>query len=44
MSTEDLKKQLNELNSKLEKDIEAIKAKYAKQKKDLEAALKAKKK
>mmetsp|Transcript_19750 Transcript_19750/g.27555 ORF Transcript_19750/g.27555 Transcript_19750/m.27555 type:complete len:429 (+) Transcript_19750:147-1433(+) len=44
VSTEDLKKQLNELNGKLEKDIEAIKAKFAKQKKDLEASLKAKKK
>jgi len=44
VSTDDLKKQLNEMNGKLEKELEAIKAKYAKQKKDLETALKSKKK
>lgn len=44
VSTEELKKQLSEMNGKLEKDIEAIKAKFTKQKKDLEASVKAKKK
>lgn len=43
-STEELKKLLDELPSKLDKEIEAIKAKYAKQKKDLESVLAKKKK
>lgn len=43
-STEDLKKMSHELNTKMEKEIETIKARYAKQRKDLEAAMQKKKK
>lgn len=44
LSTEELKKKLSELDSHLEKEVEAIKAKYAKQRKDVETALLKKKK
>lgn len=44
ISTQDLKKLLSELDTKVDKEIDAIKAKYAKQKKELEAALAKKKK
>lgn len=44
MSVEDLKKKLSELDSGLEKEIETIRSKYAKQKKDLEAIIQKRKK
>jgi len=43
-STEDLKKMANELSTKMDKEIEMIKARYAKQRKELEAAIQKKKK
>jgi len=42
-STEELKKLLQDLESKMDKDIEAIKAKYSKQRKDLDVAIQKKK-
>jgi len=44
LSSEELKKTLTELDSKMDKEIEAIKSKYAKQKKELDAAIQKKKK
>jgi len=44
VSTEELKKMLNDLTVKCDKEVEAIKAKYAKQRKDIETELKKKKK
>lgn len=44
LSTEELKKTLTELEAKMDKEIEEIKNKYSKQRKDLEAALQKKKK
>jgi len=44
LSSEELKKTLTELESKMDKEIEGIKSKYAKQKKELEAAIQKKKK
>eukprot|EP01119_Soliformovum_irregulare_P004214 TRINITY_DN15220_c0_g1_i1.p1 TRINITY_DN15220_c0_g1~~TRINITY_DN15220_c0_g1_i1.p1 ORF type:complete len:431 (-),score=113.41 TRINITY_DN15220_c0_g1_i1:552-1844(-) len=38
-TTEDLKKQIHDLTGKMDKEIEAIKARYAKQKKELEGSL-----
>jgi len=43
-STEDLKKMASEITSKMDKEIEAIKMRYNKQKKELEQAIKKKKK
>jgi len=43
-STDDLKKMLGEVNTKMDKEIEAIKNKYAKQRKELDAAILKKKK
>jgi hypothetical protein len=44
LSVDELKKMLNEMEPRLEKEIEAIKNKYAKQRKDIESALQKKKK
>jgi len=44
VATPELKKTLTDLESKVEKEIAAIKTKYEKQRKDIEAALKKKKK
>jgi len=43
-STEDLKKMSNEITAKMDKEIEAIRTRYTKQKKELEAAISKKKK
>jgi len=43
-STDDLKKMATELGSKMDKEIEMIKARYAKQRKELDAAIQKKKK
>jgi len=43
-STEDLKKMASEITNKMDKEIEAIKIRYNKQKKELEQAIKKKKK
>jgi len=43
-STEDLKKMGNEIQAKMDKEIDAVKSRYAKQRKELEAAIKKKKK
>jgi len=42
-STEDLKKMANEIQAKMDKEIDTIKSRYAKQRKELEAAIKKKK-
>jgi len=44
LSSEELKKKLNELENKMDKDIEVIKIKYAKQKKEIESTIQKKKK
>jgi len=43
-STEDLKKMANEIQIKMEREIDAIKSRYSKQRKELEAVIKKKKK
>jgi len=43
LSTEEVKKKLNDLESKMEKDLEAIRAKYASKRKDLETIIQKKK-
>jgi len=43
-STDDLKKMSTEITAKMEKEIDVIRTRYAKQKKELEAAIKKKKK
>jgi len=43
-STDDLKKMANEISVKMDKEIEIIRARYAKQRKELEAAILKKKK
>eukprot|EP01118_Nematostelium_gracile_P006090 TRINITY_DN1947_c0_g1_i1.p1 TRINITY_DN1947_c0_g1~~TRINITY_DN1947_c0_g1_i1.p1 ORF type:complete len:436 (-),score=149.68 TRINITY_DN1947_c0_g1_i1:71-1378(-) len=43
-STDELKKMMSELNSKMDKEIEAIKTKYSRMKKEIDEAIKKKKK